>query len=97
MLPEYITNDPYLKKIPTKDELEKKANEEKITKDILLVIAYSISVCQKQGLKQTIVKVSQLRNLGYEAYKHENIIVEFFKEKGYTVVVDNDGFAFQFD
>ena len=97
MLPDYITEDPYLNKIPTKDELTDRINEEKITKDILFVIAYSIAVCKKSGLSSTRVKVSTLKNLGYEPYKHESIVIEFFKNKGYTVVVDDDGFEFQID
>lgn len=97
MLPDYISNDPYLKKIPTKEELIEKNNEEKITKEILYVIAYTIATCQEQGKNQAIIPVKHLEKLGYQAYKHENIVIEFFKSKGYIVIVDDDGFAFQLD
>ena len=97
MLPDYITDDSYLNKIPTKDELADRVNEEKITKNILFTIAYSITVCKQNGLSSTMVKVSTLKKLGYEPHKHENIVIEFFKNKGYTVAVDDDGFEIQID
>lgn len=98
VLPDYITEDKYLNKLLTKEQLIERNNEEKKVKDMLHMIWSMIAKAYESNetIEQVNVSKSFLEShYNYQAHEHENIIVEFFTDKGYIVSITDDGFIFQ--
>lgn len=98
MLPDYITNDKYLSKLPTKDQLLNKDAEKEIVINMLHTIWSIIAKAYREGFERASVSVGFLEeNFNYKPHEHENIIVEFFTEKGYTVSISDNVFVFSYE
>lgn len=89
-LPDYIINNKNLNSIPTKDKELLDKNDNTI-ESILLSIAFVIhNEINSTDNNFVVIKPEFLKKLNYQMASHENIIREFFTNKGYQVTVDND-------
>lgn len=91
MLPDYITNDKDLQSLPNKDEIIKrqKTSEEEIVKKILMAV-YQKATQDIIKNEETWIHYSDLKILGFQPFKHLNIIVEFLTSKGFKVDIKDN-------
>ena len=91
MLPDYIANDKDLQSLPNKDEIaeRQKTSDEEVVKKILMAV-YQKATQDIVKNKNSWIQYSDLRVLGFQSFKHLNIIVEFLTSKGFKVNTDDD-------
>lgn len=87
MIPEYITTDLALSKIPTREELLEIYDDQKRVKRLLLYLAYELEKAVRYDKGYILKSFWQLSNFQLED-EDKPIIEEFFTSKGYVVLID---------